>query len=258
MLKSERQESLVALCEERGAISVRDLSRELGISEMTVRRDLDELDGQGRIERVHGGARSKGVRQTLVRHERSHVEKHELNAAEKDHAATLAASVIEEGDAIYLGTGTTCEAMVAHLPAVPLKIVTSSLAVFTLLVAHPEYDSGLWDLCLIGGSYLKTTMAFVGPLAEDALGTLGLARAFVGTNGILGTQIFGHTMAAGRILRAALDAADNRYVVTDASKFGRRDFSAFYELRNIDNVFTDRGIAPDQRQAVEQYCRVVC
>lgn len=259
MLKSERHDAIVALCDEHKAISVRELSQLLGISEMTARRDLDELAAQDRLRRVHGGAQScSPVHNTLIGPERTHREKHELHVAEKDHAASVAASIIEAGDTIYLGTGTTIEAMVDHLPHMPLRIVTSSLAVFTRLIECDEYDRGFYDLHLIGGSYRKATMAFVGPLADSAMATLGVNKSFLGANGIMGNSVYGHTMDAGSLLQIAIDAADASYIVTDASKFGRRDFTVFTKLRNITAVITDPSITPEQRAEIEQFCSVMC
>ena len=259
MLKMERQDSIVALCDKGGTVSVRNLSESLGISEMTVRRDLEELSQAGRLIRVHGGAKSCApTRHTLVDHEHSHGEKSQLHRSQKEHAARLAASLIEADDSIYLGTGTTVEAMVAFLPTEPLRIVTSSLAVFMRLIDLEAYESGLYDLHLLGGSYHKSTMAFVGPWADDVMAKVGLNRTYVGANGIAGNSVFGHTVDAARLQQTAISVADNSYVVTDSSKFGRRDFSAFCKLSDLTAVVTDSKITPGQREEIEQFCSMLC
>lgn len=164
MIKAERQDKVRQLLEEQGTVSVKEISDALGVSDMTIRRDLEELASLGEIERVHGGARSaQGRPHAMLRHEYSHSEKRTKHAEEKLQIARRAVELIEEGSTIFLGTGTTVEQMASMLPTFRLRIVTNSLSVFNLLEAREDCD-----LCLVGGMYRRRTAAFVGPTAEDA------------------------------------------------------------------------------------------
>ena len=158
MIKAERQDKVRQLLEEQGTVSVKEISDALGVSDMTIRRDLEELASLGEIERVHGGARSaQGRPHAMLRHEYSHSEKRTKHAEEKLQIARRAVELIEEGSTIFLGTGTTVEQMASMLPAFRLRIVTNSLSVFNLLEAREDCD-----LCLVGGMYRRRTAAFCG------------------------------------------------------------------------------------------------
>ena len=151
MIKAERQDKVRQLLEEQGTVSVKEISDALGVSDMTIRRDLEELASLGEIERVHGGARSaQGRPHAMLRHEYSHSEKRTKHAEEKLQIARRAVELIEEGSTIFLGTGTTVEQMASMLPAFRLRIVTNSLSVFNLLEAREDCD-----LCLVGGMYRR-------------------------------------------------------------------------------------------------------
>ena len=108
MIKAERQERIVGVVEKLGSISVHGIAEQLGVSEMTVRRDLEELSRKDQLIRVHGGARSLSAdERCMLRREFTHSEKRSINADEKRAIAHIAASVIEERETVYLGTGTT-------------------------------------------------------------------------------------------------------------------------------------------------------
>lgn len=254
MIKAERQDKVRQLLEEQGTVSVKEISDALGVSDMTIRRDLEELASLGEIERVHGGARSAQSRpHAMLRHEYSHSEKRTKHAEEKLQIARRAVELIEEGSTIFLGTGTTVEQMASMLPACRLRIVTNSLSVFNLL--EPREDC---DLCLVGGMYRRRTAAFVGPTAEDTLRALGIDAAFIGANGILDGDVSTSNMEEGRIQQLAFSKADSRYLIADSSKIGKRDFYTFCRLDNLDAVVCEPGIAAEDRVAIEEHTQVIC
>lgn len=253
MIKAERQDSIKRLVEERGSASVRDIAAELDVSEMTVRRDLEEMSSQGELVRVHGGARSAvGRKQSMLRREYSHVEKRAKHAEEKLAIARRAVALIEPDSTVFLGAGTTVEQMVPLLPDAHLRIVTNSLSVFNMIAGNPEYD-----LCLVGGMYRPRTAAFAGPLAEDTISKLGLDIAFIGANGIFQGEVSTSNAEEGRFQQMAFDKADARYLVADTSKIGRRDFFTFYRLIELDGLVCDAGISDEGRAAIEEYTEVL-
>ena len=149
MIKAERQDKVRQLLEEQGTVSVKEISDALGVSDMTIRRDLEELASLGEIERVHGGARSaQGRPHAMLRHEYSHSEKRTKHAEEKLQIARRSMELIEEGSTIFLGTGTTVEQMASMLPAFRLRIVTNSLSVFNLLEAKTA-TCAWWAACTV-------------------------------------------------------------------------------------------------------------
>lgn len=254
MIKAERQDKVRQLLEEQGTVSVKEISDALGVSDMTIRRDLEELASLGEIERVHGGARSaQGRPHAMLRHEYSHSEKRTKHAEEKLQIARRAVELIEEGSTIFLGTGTTVEQMASMLPTFRLRIVTNSLSVFNLLEAREDCD-----LCLVGGMYRRRTAAFVGPTAEDTLRALGIDAAFIGANGILDGDVSTSNMDEGRIQQLAFSKADSRYLIADSSKIGKRDFYTFCRLNNLDAVVCEPDIADEDRAAIEEHTQVIC
>lgn len=254
MLKAERQERILELLGDEHTASVRSVAEQLAVSEMTVRRDFEELAERGVVERVYGGARLRhgtAKHGSLVEREFTHGEKARLHAAEKRDIARRAAALIGPRDTVFLGAGTTIEQMVSALPEVPFRIVTNGLAVFSLL----EQREGC-DLCLVGGTYRSRTHAFVGPMAEDAIASLGIDKAFIGANGVTDGSIFTSNAEEGRFQRLVFGKANERYLLADSSKVGRRDFYGFFDLGNIDTIFTDAALTGEQRFELEQYTRV--
>lgn len=253
MLKNERQDAIVTLVDDQGAVTVKDVAQTLGVSEMTIRRDLEELATQGRVLRVHGGARSvAGERDHLVPREFTHSEKHLLHEAAKAQVGARAAELVAAGDTVFLGAGTTTEQVALSLLDVPLRVVTNSLSVFDIVRQRPNVD-----VCLIGGTYRPSTDAFVGSIAEQSVATLGVDKAFIGANGVLAEGVSTSNPEEGRFQALVLDSSAERYLVTDASKLGRRDFFTFYELGSFDGLVTDPSITEEQREELSVSTRVL-
>lgn len=253
MLKFERQDAIEQLCEEMGTATVHQLAQELQVSDMTVRRDLEEMAAQGRLVRVHGGARSvAGQRGMAVPREFTHSEKRSLHVKEKRAVAALGAQLVEPHNTVFLGAGTTMELVAQALPAGQLRIVTNSLSVFDLLKDRPQTE-----LCLVGGIYRPTTDAFVGPMAENSVDLLGIDVAFIGCNGILDGAISTSNMEEGRFQNEVFERSDRRYVVCDSSKLGRRDFYTFYSLDDVDALVTDSGLSSEQKEQVLEHTKII-
>ncbi|MDM8301904.1 DeoR/GlpR family DNA-binding transcription regulator [Collinsella tanakaei] len=259
MLKAQRQEQILRRLAREGTESVSDTARALGVSEMTIRRDLEELADRNMVERVYGGARlPRNLRDTFsadgipVPREYSHTEKRHLHIEEKARVARRAASLIEAHDTVFLGAGTTAEQMVDYLPDIPVRIVTNSLSIFRKL----EHATAV-ELYLVGGLYRRQTGCFVGVMAEDAVAPLGIDKAFIGTNGIVGDSLFNADIDEGRLQRLVFDKAHRRYAITDASKIGRRDFYAFYRLIDLTAIICSGQIDADKREELEQQVQLI-
>lgn len=252
MLKVQRQEELVRLCNTTGLLTVNEAAEILGTSPMTIRRDMEELAKEGRIERVRGGARSI-VPMAQAAREYPHEKKRSQHSSEKQHIAQIAAGLINEGDAVFLGAGTTCELITQYLGEKSLSVVTNSLSAFELLKSNPNIE-----LYLLGGLYRPKTSVLYGHLTEEALSSLSVDKVFFGVNGICAPDVMGHNVDISNLQRMALDKGRKRYILADSSKFFRRDLFTFYSLEQIDAVITDPGITPEQRAACEEYTQVMC
>ena len=236
MIKLERQEQLESLINARGFLSVNDAISLLNSSPMTVRRDMDELASENKIERVRGGGKSlHPIRNAAL--EQPHNTKRQQHINEKHRIAQLAAELIEHGDTVFIGAGTTCELIGSYLAGTSARVVTNSLPAFDLVK-----DVAGIETILLGGLYRPKTSIFYGPLTANALNNINFDKVFVDISDLQ---------------RIAFDCGKKRYILADSSKFGRRDFITFYDMRNIDALITDNNITPEYLAEYSAYTRVI-
>lgn len=253
MLKGERREAICSLIDELNTVTTGEIAAKLSVSEMTVRRDLAELSSEGRVVRVHGGARSvAGVRGVAIPRELTHSEKGSAHVHEKAQIAAEALAYVDEGSTVFLGTGTTVEMLARILPLMRLRVITNSLPVIDIL----RNREGI-ELFVVGGAYRASTGAFVGPLVEQGISTLGIGTAFIGLNGIFENMVSTSNTPEGTLQKLALDHADRRCLLADSSKLGRRDFFGFYDLANVDVLITDGLVTAEQLHELKQYTKVI-
>lgn len=154
MLKEERLNAIVSLVDQKGAIKVTEIMERLNVSDMTVRRDLTELEAAGRLKRVHGGASSLN---TYRPHELSHDDKQIINSVEKKEIVQKALSLIHEEETIFLGPGTTIELLAEAMEFKHLRVVTNCLPVFETL----SKKKNALTIYLVGGEMRLLTKSFL-------------------------------------------------------------------------------------------------
>lgn len=257
MLKEERLRKILELCDIYGTVSVKQMQDELNVSDMTIRRDLAELAEENRLVRVHGGARSvhpEGSQQVSQSHDKelSHSEKKAISIREKRYVAETAATLIDNDETIFLGTGTTIELMTEFLQNRRLRIVTNSLPIVNLVK-----DQENFDIYLVGGNYRSRTGAFVGSTADEMIQKFGISKAFVGANGVNENHASTFNIEEGRLQQLALDKAAEKYLLADAHKFDHSDFYNFYDLGKIDGIITDDTISDEVKKRYEQYTKII-
>lgn len=250
MLKRERLARILQSVNEKGTISVSEITEKLKISDMTARRDLDELEKAGKLIRFHGGAQS--IHYTLD-HELTHKEKSTRNLEEKTAIARYAVSLVEKGDTVFLGPGTTIELLARALPVkeLDLRVITTSYPVFEYLSrTAPEH------IILAGGQYRSSTGSFVGPLCNEMLQKLKFHKAFFSCNGISGHDVTTSSLEEGENQKIALNHARRRYLLADHEKFSREDFFVYYSLYNLDLIVTDEGIREKTLEHYREFCQI--
>lgn len=250
MLKSERHDAIIHMCNMRGTVTVHEIARILDVSEMTVRRDLVELHSQNRLARIHGGARMIDPATTID--DISHLERQFIHIDEKTEAAEHLASMVHEGQTIFLGSSTTVELAAQRLPQFHLRIVTNSLPIFNLFA-----DDDTHEIILLGGVYTRRNGTFLGPLTESSVESMGFDLAIVGVNGICGGSLYTNSIDSGRLYKTAFAHATEHYVLADSSKLGRRGFYAFYDLQPSDCIITDGGADEELLSDISQRARVI-
>lgn len=256
MLKTERQQSILAMCDRYGTITVKFIQEVLDVSDMTIRRDLEELAQNKKLLRVHGGAQKMNSEETaafIEANELSHKEKKKLHTKEKEYIAkNAAAHITNKDDTIFLGSGTTIELMTRYIKSSSLRIVTNSLPVFNLLSETKRFE-----LYLIGGLYRDKTGAFVGSIANEAVQKIGIKKAFIGVNGLKGAEVSNFSIEEGTLQKIVLDNAAEKCLVSDANKFDHSDFYNFYDLRKVDVLFTDSTLSVELKSYYQQYTKII-
>ena len=215
MLKSKRKQLILEKVMKDKFVSLEYLVKALETSESTVRRDLDELESERKLRRVHGGAESLH----FLQEEESNQEKSIKNIQEKTRIAQKAASLIQEYDVIFIDAGTTNELLVNELHDPSVTVVTNSIHPATKLVERNI------PTVIIGGVVKRSTDASIGGVALNQIGQLNFDKAFIGMNGIDDGFFTTPDMEEGAVKRAILENAKRTYVLADASKLGQTSFA---------------------------------
>ncbi|MER7331383.1 MULTISPECIES: DeoR/GlpR family DNA-binding transcription regulator [unclassified Micromonospora] len=244
MLAQQRQAAILDRVRATGGVRVTDLAVEFGVSDMTIRRDLEALHERGLLAKVHGGAtvagstdepgfRAKSVRQL----------------AEKAAIAGRAAELVRPGAAIALSAGTTTAELARRLVDVPgLTVVTNSLPVAEILHAGGRPDQTV----VLTGGVRTPSDALVGPLAVGAIRSLHLDLLFLGVHGI--SERAGFTtpnLMEAETDRALVAAADRLVVLADHTKWGTVGISSIVALSAAHVLVTDDRLPPEARRSLD-------
>jgi DeoR family fructose operon transcriptional repressor len=222
LLTPERHQHILQLLKERGIVKIQELVELTNTSESTIRRDLSQLEEQKFLKRIHGGAsRLQGKLQ-----EASMNEKSSKNPHEKRLIAQYAASLVDEGDCLYLDAGSTVKEMIDFLPNKNIVVVTNGFMHLT-----PLLDKGITTY-LIGGFVKQTTNAIIGRGALSSLENYRFDKCFMGVNGI--HPDFGFTtpdQEEAVIKQKAIALSREAYVLADDSKFSEIAFAKIGEIK---------------------------
>jgi len=245
ILARQRQELILERLRTDRAARVHDLTVMLQVSDMTVRRDLDVLAGQGLIEKVHGGAT---LRDNPTSDEPSFEVKSSRELSEKAAIAQAAAALAKPGSAIALSAGTTTWSLANHLLAIPdLTVVTNSMRIADLLSSD---TTGRRTVVLTGGVRTPSD-ALVGPVAERAIRSLHVDMLFIGCHGMdADAGLTTPNLAESETNRQFIHSAHKVVVVADHTKWGVVGLSSFAELRDVDVLVTDTDLDPIAQAAV--------
>ncbi|WP_062712350.1 DeoR/GlpR family DNA-binding transcription regulator [Streptococcus halotolerans] len=204
-------------------VVLEDLVELLDTSESTVRRDLDELEAQGKLHRVHGGAEKihtlqdePNIRQKSIK-----------NIQEKKALVQKAAELVQDGDVIFLDAGSTTELLIPLLNHEGLTVVTNAIHHAAKLV-----DKNIKTL-IIGGFIKNTTDASVGQIAVEQVQRLNFDKAFLGMNGIDEEHITTPEMEEAVVKRSIIASAKKAYILTDSSKLGHASFINVASLKDV-------------------------
>jgi DeoR/GlpR family transcriptional regulator of sugar metabolism len=231
----DRHEDILRILELRERVSVTDLTDRLGVSEVTVRKDLALLEEHGYLARTRGGARLAQDRSRLQPVDRRFAER----AGVKDAIGAYAAGFVREGETVFIDSGSTCLALARAVRRMDLRVVTNSLDVLDELD-----DAESIVLHATGGSFRREARSFIGPVAVDAVRRFHLDRVFLGTSGLTTDGVFSsQNTIESEVKRAAIGQAARTLVLTDASKIGQTAFSIFARPQQVHMVITNESEA---------------
>ncbi|MBX6314294.1 MAG: DeoR/GlpR transcriptional regulator [Isosphaeraceae bacterium] len=243
MLAEARRRHLLNLIAARGFATLDELVAALGVSESTVRRDLEALDQAGAVKRTHGGAVYSGE----VRAMPAFDERATTAAAEKRAIGRAAAALIRDGDTVLLDGGTTTLEVARALVGRPVQVVTNSLPIAQLLAASKETD-----LILVGGYVYPRTGVAMGPLAIATMQGLRTHKVIMGAGGIVAEGIFNSNSLLVETERQMMRCGQEVIVVADHSKFGRLSLSRLCGLEEVQRMIVDAGLSEEYRVMLEQ------
>jgi DeoR/GlpR family transcriptional regulator of sugar metabolism len=240
-LARQRQSFILARVREDGAVRVAELVDSLGVSDMTIRRDLVLLHERGLVEKTHGGAAAIPGSALFEPGFRA---KSRLMRAEKDAIALAAVAMIEPGTAVALSAGTTTYALALRLVDIPeLTVVTNSIPVADVLHTRGRRDQTV----ILTGGVRTPSDALVGPLAVASIRSLHVDEVFMGVHGMDSRGFTTPNLLEAETNHALLEAGRRLVVLADHTKWGVIGISSIARLDEADTLITDRALEPEAR-----------
>ena len=240
----ERIDKVLEILARRGYRSVSELSTDLDVSEMTVRRYLDRLEQQQLIKRTHGGAFAG---QEMI--EVDYRVRETVRRAEKEAIGRLAWSLIRPGDSIFIDAGTTTAYLALAMDDTKrITVVTSSAMVLQALENRPNIET-----ILLGGKVHALSHSLVGSIAVETVRQFRFTKAFLAGEGIdLKEGVSQSNVDEVPVKKQAAANARRVIVLADSSKINRDGLVMFLRLEEVHIFVTDSGIAPAHRAALEE------
>ena len=244
MTKEERHSEIMDNLLKQGSILVTELANIMQVSSVTIRKDLTNLEKEGKLYRSHGRA----ILINPFTNNRTVTEKEKLNMDEKQLIGIEAAKLITPNDSIVLASGTTIHALARNItPESRLTVVTASLQVAEVLAPLDNVE-----LIQLGGIVRHTSLSVVGKYAEMILSGFSFSKLYLGVDGIdLEFGISTTDMREAEINRTMIQTAQKTIVLADSTKFGRRGFAKISNIEDVDMIITDNRLPMATRQQVE-------
>lgn len=238
---NERQQQILNRMALSGEIKMAELKEMFGVTEMTLRRDLEKLEQLGEIRRVFGGAILLG--KDIALQERTGV-----FTEEKMSIGKLAAQLVTPGDSIFLDGGSTTLQVAKFLQAShDVTVITNALNIAS------ELQGKQITTIVVGGMLLDKTSTLIGPVAAEALAKMAFDRVFIGTTGMTLKHGFSNSnMHEAEIKRLAIEHAADVSIVMDHTKFGKQDLFSFASLASVHRIITDRTPGPEWSEALRE------
>lgn len=232
ILVAERHKKIEASVIKKGIVRVSELSKLFGITEETVRRDLEKLEQAGKLVRTHGGA----VAIQEVDRDLPQLKRETLHVKEKEQIARIALQYINENDSILLDGSSTAFYLAKQLPNISLTVITNSMRVIMELASKKN----IHVICT-GGIFSESALSFLGPLTVQSLQKYHADKAFISCKAL--DPLWGISESndmQAMVKKEMLDIANNNYLLIDHSKVGSRATTNVASINKIDYIITDK------------------
>jgi DeoR family fructose operon transcriptional repressor len=229
MTFQKRKQKILEILEQQGEADIHFLAVELGISEITVRRDLNQMAADGMLYRTHGGA----TRVDPLMGAKAFENKAAINAEAKDAICRLAAAEINNGDIIFMDCGSTVFRLCRFIRNKKIRVITNSLPVVFEL-----YNSQV-SINLIGGEVDRDRQAVHGSMAEEHIARYRANKAFLGIDGISENGLFAQSETEAGNTLAMAKQSKQVYILADAGKIGKETYLKFSDLSLIHTLITN-------------------
>ncbi len=242
LIPAQRRERIREYLEIHNIVRITDISEMLDASEATIRRDLERLEKQGFLERTHGGA----ILSQRLNLEQDYAQRTKQYPDEKRWIGALAASMIENGDVVFINSGTTTTEVIRHIPANP------SITVFTNnMIAALEVGAVEYELILLGGSFQPVSNSVGGRFAVENLERVYADKSFIGVDGIsLKYGCTFPTSAEAEVVHRMTERTRGPLiVVADHTKWGMVSNFEVARIDQVDRFITNDGLDEDARAA---------
>ena len=245
-LRAVRIRQIEGLIRENGAVSVAELARQFEKTQMTIRRDLLLIEDKGLARRTHGGA-------VAIEAEDFKLSPYRLREKEQASAklsiARKAVEFIRDGDSLILNAGTTMQALARELRRFRnLKVVTNGTTVVVELA-----EVGGAQVIMIGGEVDLTKLGTVGPMADDHLQNIHVAKAFLAVAGIsAGRSVAMHTHGHACLNKRFIDAADEITILIDSTRFESHALFPIAPVNRVHRIVTDAAAPPAICEAIRR------
>ncbi|MBI9101669.1 MAG: DeoR/GlpR transcriptional regulator [Spirochaetales bacterium] len=237
----KRLDHILGILSDGHKASVKELAERLNVSPATIRQDLTRLEQDGFLKRFHGGAVLDET--DVISHRMA------INYDIKKKIAAKAASFINEGDTIFLESGSIMALLVKEIAALKnITIITSNAFIARSVAQNAENN-----VVLIGGVFQPESESLVGKMAVLCIEQLHFSKAFIGVDGFTGdTGFTGRDMMRAEIASTIIKKSPEVFIITDSSKFGRINLSRYCTLDETDHIITDSTIPDSFREMVSK------
>ena len=236
-----RRSKILESIEEKGQLRVPELSERFGVSVVTIRNDLIQLEKKNLLIRTHGGA----IKEKRVSFDFALSQKAEMHTAEKLKIANKAVEFIEDGDTIILDSGSTTQQIAKQIKKFKnITVLTNALNIVATLSDCKDVE-----VIIPGGMLRKKSLSLIGSIAESGINNFYADKVFLGVDGI--DAQYGITtpnMEEAHLNRLMIERSKEVFVVTDSSKFEKQSMAFITGLENIDILITDKNISEKQKK----------